>query len=285
MAQRACITSHVQHFSETKDVLSLVRALTLIVRQGRTIELMYGGYCSLFHPPSQVAPCGEEVRTSILDHRDEFLHPVVLTREQLIRVYGGEFKVSSLPADFACARLHNICRMGDGLIIGEYGEDSRIAYVTSEGCSINEHYRAVAYVRHIHAVARYGDAEKFLVATGDGAKVLDLWVKTGGELRFVKRLRRYLAGFTAVARVKGEYYFGSDFSGRPNFIETLQGDKYFFPAKAYKLFVTGFFVFHDRYIASVNNELTVSGGRKTLSIFDVVERRFIFCDYLHSGSR
>jgi len=285
MAQRACITSHVQHFSETKDVLSLVRALTLIVRQGRTIELMYGGYCSLFHPPSQVAPCGEEVRTSILDHRDEFLHPAVLTREQLIRVYGGEFKVCSLPADFACARLHNICRMGDGLIIGEYGEDSRIAYVTSEGCSINEHYRAVAYVRHIHAVARYGDAEKFLVATGDGAKVLDLWVKTGGELRFVKRLRRYLAGFTAVARVKGEYYFGSDFSGRPNFIETLQGDKYFFPAKAYKLFVTGFFVFHDRYIASVNNELTVSGGRKTLSIFDVVERRFILCDYLHSGSR
>ena len=283
MAQRAFITSHVQRFRETNDVLSLVKALILIFRQGRTLELMYGGYCSLFHPPSPVASCGEEVRTSILGHRGEFVHPTILTRDQVLRVYGGEFKVCSLPADFAFALRHSICRMGDGLIIGEYGEDSRIAYVTSEGCSINDHYRAVPQVRHIHAVARYGDAGRFLVATGDGAKVLDLCVETGGELRFVKRLRRYLAGFTAVARVKGEYYFGSDFSGRPNFIETLQGDKYFFPAKAYKLFVSDFFVFHDRYIVSVNNELIVSGGRKTVSIFDVVEKRFILCDYLHSG--
>ena len=282
MAQRAFITSHVQRFRETKDVLSLVRALILIVSQGRTLELIYGGYCSLFHPPSLVASCGEEVRTSILGHRDEFLHSPVLTRDQVLRAYGGEFKVCSLPADFAFAMRHSICRMGDGLIIGEYGEDSRIAYVTPEACTINDHYRAVPQVRHIHAVVRYGDAEQFLVATGDGAKVLDLWVQTAGELRFVKRLRRYLAGFTAVARVKGEYYFGSDFSGRPNFIETLQGDKYFFPVKAYKLFVSRFFVFHDRYIVSVNNELVVSGGRKTLSIFDVVEKRFILCDYLHS---
>ena len=283
MAKPAFITSHVQHFGKTKDVLSLLRALILVVRQGRTIELMYGGYCSLFHRPSLVASCGEEVRTSILGHRDEFLHLAILTREQVLRLYGGEFKVCSLPADFAYARLHSICRMGDGLILGEYGEGSRIAYVTAEGCSLNDHYRAVPHVRHIHAVARYGDAEKFLVATGDGAKVLDLWVNTGGELRFVKRLRSHLAGFTAVARVKGEYYFGSDFSGRPNFIETLQGDKYFFPATAYKLFVTRFFVFQDRYIVSVNNELVVSGGRRTLSIFDVVEKRFILCDYLDSG--
>ena len=62
MAQRAFITSHVKHFGETKNVGSLLKALALIVQQGRTVELMYGGYCALRHalPPCQPAttPCG-----------------------------------------------------------------------------------------------------------------------------------------------------------------------------------------------------------------------------------
>jgi hypothetical protein len=130
---------------------------------------------------------------------------------------------------------------------------------------------------------QYGDAEEFLVATGDGAKVLDLWVESRGEVRFVRRLRKYLAGFTAAARVNSEYYFGSDFSGRPNFIETLDGTKYFFPLRAYKLFVIAFYTFLDRYIVSVNRELKILGGRRTLSIFDAVEKTFVFCDYLDFG--
>jgi hypothetical protein len=280
MAESAFITSHLKSFSETKDVRSLLRALILIVRQGRTTELMYGSYCSLFHRPSEVSRCDDEVLDSILSNRAEFLHRALLTRGDLLQLYGAEFKVGSLPDDFAFARRQTICRRDDRLIIGEYGENSRIAYITPRICTVNDHYRTTPGVRHIHSVTRYGDAEKFLVATGDGAKVLDLWVECCGKLQFVRRLRKYLAGFTAVARVKGEYYFGSDFSGRPNFIETLQGARYFFPAKAYKLFVTAFFVFRDRYIVSVNNELRISGGRKTLSIFDAVEKRFIFCDYL-----
>ena len=154
--------------------------------------------------------------------------------------------------------------------------------MTPEACIITEHYKSDARVRHIHSVTPYSEADQFLVATGDGAKVLDLWAQDGNSVHFVKRLRRYLAGFTAVARVNGEYYFGSDFSGRPNFIETFEGTKYFFPAKAYKLFVTAFFVWRDRYLLSVNNELRIAGGRKALSIFDVVDKRFIFCDYLNS---
>jgi hypothetical protein len=282
MAQRAFITSHVKHFSETRNVRSLLKALALIVQQGRTLELMYGGYCTLRHGPSLVSACDDTVRTSIMNHEDEFLRVPLLTRGDLLQLYGAEFKVSSLPEDFLFSRCQAVFRQGNRLVIGEYGENSRIACVTPETCVISYHYKSDARVRHIHSVTPYGDADEFLVATGDGAKVLDLWVQSGDSVCFMKRLRRYLAGFTAVARVKGEYYFGSDFSGRPNFIETFEGTKYFFPAKAYKLLVTAFFVLRDRYLVSVNNELRITGGRKALSIFDAVDKRFIFCDYMDS---
>jgi hypothetical protein len=89
-----------------------------------------------------------------------------------------------------------------------------------------------------------------------------------------------LAGFTAAVEVGGQCYFGSDFSNRPNFIEALGGAKYFFPEKAYKLHVATFHAVFDRYIVSVNQELTISGGRRTLSVFDTLTRRFVSCDYL-----
>ena len=46
---------------------------------------------------------------------------------------------------------------------------------------------------------------------------------SGSEVRYVRTLMKRLAGFTAAAEVGGEYYFGSDFSGRPNFIKVLGG--------------------------------------------------------------
>jgi hypothetical protein len=87
-----------------------------------------------------------------------------------------------------------------------------------------------------------------------------------------------MAGFTAVIRVNGEYYFGTDFSGRPNWIETMGGSRYFFPQKAYRLQVTDFHAFLDRYLLAFNTELLVVGGRKTLSIFDTLSRHFIYCE-------
>jgi hypothetical protein len=97
---------------------------------------------------------------------------------------------------------------------------------------------------------------------------------------FSRRLRQRLAGFTAAVEVKGEYFFGSDFSSRPNFIETLGGRKYFFPEKAYRLRADLFCVFFERYIAAINRDLEVLGGRRALSVFDTVRREFIFCDHL-----
>lgn len=208
-----------------------------------------------------------------------FVHQKTLSRERLIELYGGAFKVSLLPNDFQGARYESICHDSERLIIGEYGENSRIAYVTPESCVMSDYYRQVRGVRHIHSIERYENSGEFLVSTGDSRKFLDLWIAANGRLSFVRRLCKRLAGFTAAVRVNGDYYFGTDFSSRPNYIRTLGGRKYFFPKKAYRLHVTHFYAFFNRYIASMNTELRVAGGKKTLTVFDAVKQRFISCDY------
>jgi hypothetical protein len=274
------ITGHLRAFRDGRDPLGLLRALRLIVRQKRTVEALYGVYCDLAHRPSEAPPAAAvELPPSILGGR-HLRRPARLTRERLLRLYGGEYDVRGLPQNFRHARTQSIRRAPDGLLIGEYGEGSRIAYVTRRSCTLNSHYADVEGVRHIHSILPYEDDGRFLVTTGDGAKVLDLWARSGGELRFVRRLRKRLAGYTAAARVNGEYWFGSDFSGRPNYLETLEGKRFFFPPKAYRMFVADFFVFYDRYLVSVNRELRMAGGRRTVSVFDTARRRFLYCDFL-----
>ena len=278
------ITAHWLSFRETGSVLPLAMALFLIIKQQRTLELLYGLYCQLFHRPSSVASCNDSAAlTAILQDKGALVDHGTVSRERLIELYGGTFRVDMLPPDFESARWESIWLENQQLIIGEYGENSRIAYVTPATCVMNNHYRHVPGVRHIHSIEKYGDAGEFLVATGDSRKFLDVWVVGGGETAFVKRLSRRLAGFTAGIRVNGEYFFGTDFSSRPNYIETLDGTKYFFPEKAYKLYVAGFFAFLDRYIVCINTELSVVGQTKTLSVFDAVRREFVFCEYWHAG--
>jgi hypothetical protein len=285
MAGGESITGHLTRFRNGRDPLGLIRALRLIVRQRRTVEAMYGVYCDLAHRPSAPPPAAvAELPPSVLGGRH--LHrPARLTRDRLLRLYGGEYDVRGLPQNFRYARTQSIRRAPDGLLIGEYGEGSRIAYVTRRSCTLNGHYADVEGVRHIHSILPYEDDGRFLVTTGDGAKVLDLWARSGGEMRFVRRLRKRLAGYTAAARVNGEYWFGSDFSGRPNYIETLNGGKFFFPPKAYRLFVSDFFAFYDRYLVAVSCELPLVGGRRTVSVFDTARRRFLYCEYLEAPAQ
>lgn len=221
----------------------------------------------------------EATPITLLKTMSTLVHHGTLSRERLVELYGATFKVGLLPHDFQGARWESILEDDKRLIIGEYGENSRIVYVTSESCVLSDHYRQVRGVRHIHSIERYGNSGEFLVSTGDSRKFLDLWIASNGQLNVVKRLRKRLAGFTAAVCVNGEYYFGTDFSSRPNFIETLDGTKYFFPEKAYTLFVIAFQPLLDSYIVSFNTELRIAGSRKTLSVFDTVKQRFIFCEY------
>jgi hypothetical protein len=275
------ITAHLQSFRRTRSLASLVAGLVLVVRQNRTLELLYGLYCKLFHRASKVFTHeGDATLVAVLKEKVSLAHRVALSRSQLIQRYGTGFRIELLPPDFESARAESIWQEGNNLlIIGEYGEGARLALVTRDRCVVNEHYRRVRGVRHIHSVERFRQTGEFLVATGDSKKFLDLWEVRDGELHFIRRVRRHLAGFTAAVQVHGEYYFGTDFSSRPNYIMTLHGAKYFFPPRAYNLFVTGFHVFLDRYIVAVNNELMAAGGRRTLSVFDTLRRNFVYCEY------
>jgi hypothetical protein len=280
-SKRTFITGQVQRFRETKSIRHLLEALVLVMRQQRTLELLYGVYCQLFHRASKVfSPDDQAALGAILQQKTALPQRGNLSRTELIGLYGNKFRVELLPQNFERARCESIWRQADDfLIIGEYGEGSRIACVTPQACVLSDFYRQRQGVRHIHSIERYGESGEFLVATGDTKKFLDVWCIENGRARFARRVRKQLAGFTAAVRVNGEYYFGTDFSSRPNYITTLTGSKYFFPEKAYRMFVTAFNPFFDRFIVSVNHELRVVGGRKTLSVFDTVLQRFIYCEY------
>jgi hypothetical protein len=280
-AKPAFITAHIQGFRETGSLRFLLAAVVLTMRQGRTMELLYGGYCSLFRRPSTVSPAENEAALiALIKQKVGSIYRNVLSIAEVLEQYGSTFKVALLPEDFRSARGESIWQEGeDFLIIGEYGERARLALVTTDSCVISDHYEHVRGVRHIHSVERYGNSGEFLVATGDSRKFLDVWAHQNGRLHFVRRLRSHLAGFTAAVQVNGEYYFGTDFSSRPNYLTTLRGPKCFFPPKAYTMFVTAFFVFFDRYLVSVNNELDVIGRNRTLSVFDTLQQKFIYCDY------
>jgi hypothetical protein len=286
LVQRPVITAELQKFRNTRNVMFLLRAVLLVLQQQRTLELCYGAYCNLIRRPSTLHSCEDHAALlSLLKEEGELNAEAVLLRDELIELYGGYFKVADLPADFQLARRESIWLDGKRLIIGEYGENSRLACINPESCVVSTYYRQVPGVRHIHAVQPYGDRGEFLVSTGDSRKFLDLWVVEGGKLSFVTRLRSRLAGYTAAAKVNGEYYFGTDFSGRPNFICTLGGAQYFFPEKAYNLHVTAFHAYLDRFLVSINRELEVVGERKVLSIFDTLTRKFIYCEYWPDGGR
>ena len=275
------ITELVHHVQATKSLPALALLAVSVVRQRRTVELLYGGHCALFHRPSPVYPPDDaDAIDQILGRRAEFAQHAVLYRHQLMRDYGDRVALGRLPASFVAARRESVWEENGRLILGEYGEGARIACITDRACVVNDHYERIPGVRHIHSIQKYDGTGEFLVATGDGHKYLDLWTCSGSEVRFVRTMMKRLAGFTAAAEVGGEYYFGSDFSGRPNFIRVLGGPRYFFPTKAYLMHAAAFHVLFDRYLVSVNKELNVSGGRRALSVFDTRTRRFVYCDYM-----
>lgn len=79
--------------------------------------------------------------------------------------------------------------------------------------------------------------------------------------------------------VNGTSYFGTDFSSRPNYLETLNGSKYMFPPKAFKMYCSALDALDNRYILAVSKQLEPVGNRKALSIFDAEEQKYIYCDY------
>jgi len=280
------ITENVVKFKETKNPFYLVKAVYMVLRRGRTHELLYGIYCKAFHPPSVVKPVAADIINPILQDFEDNKHVYkreFLSISQLQQLYGDKFAINKIPSVFAGTRSESIIETDDSLIIGEYGMDNnsaRIALVTADDCVINDYYMHQSGIRHIHALHSSGnpDNNDFIVATGDRLKVLDQWSYNNGTTAYTKRIKRFLAGYTAMIKVDGEFYFGTDFTARPNYIEMRKGKKFFFPKTAYTMFVMSFNAIDDRYLISLSSALDDFGGLKSLSIFDTVDKCFIYCE-------
>ena len=287
------ITENIVKFKATKNIYYLFKAIFMVLQRGRTHELLYGVYCKFAHKPSVVAKENNEhdsvfindMLTYFKDNMRE-LKREFISVEQLAELYGERYAIHTLVDDFAGTRSESIIEIDNHLIVGEYGMDdnsARIAMITSKTSFINDHYMHVSGVRHIHALHRYNDTGELLVATGDRLKMLDLWSFKSGHnlaptLTFNKRIKRFLAGYTAITHVKGDFYFGTDFSARPNYIETNEGQKFFFPPAAYTLFVMNFSLYKERYIIALNSDLEELGSGKALSLFDTHTKQFIYSE-------
>ncbi len=279
------IANWITIFKKTKNPFYLIKAILLIVRQRKIDEVAFGIYCELFFKPSKVfvrngaerEECMNMARTAA----DLYKERPFFSRDQLIEYFGDKFKVSALPPGFTGCRTESIVQINNVLIVGDYGTtdaSATVAIISKDTCTINNFYNQLPGVLHIHSIHLFNESE-LLISTGDTKKLTDLWIVEGNDIKFKKRIKRYLAGYTGAIKVNNQHFFGSDFSGRPNFIETLEGERYFFPSKAYRMYVQAFYAFSDRYIASINVDLGCLGDQTTLSIFDTVHKQFILCEY------
>jgi hypothetical protein len=269
-------------FRATKNPLYLARAFYSVARQGRLHEAAYGVYCRVFHKLCEVKPCPPEQLQPILQSSESLLSTLdIVPRKQILAIFGEHFAVHLLPEDFSCARFEAMVCGQKYLIIGEYGQPGkRIAYITPNSCQLNEYYNGDPAVLHIHTIYKDPDSDTLLITIGDTAKYLDSWALTSDGIAFRGRLRRYLAGHTTIQKVRGEFFMGTDFSGRRNYIEVLKTrKKYFFPEIASRMYTIKCKQCEARYVVCLNRELQCLGGRHALSVFDSETRQFIYCAY------
>lgn len=277
------ITERLHRARDGADVVSGAQAAYAIVRQGRLMELAYGAYCEATAGAAGVRSSGPPHLLCTLRLLERHLRQsaATLSRRELIDRFQHRYAVADLPHDFHWCRAQGVARVGSRLVLGEYGTDSaRLAVVSRDRCDIYHPYGGVRGVRHIHLVCPTGVPGEVFVTTGDATKLCDRLTIAGGTPALVRRHRSRLAGYTAAARAAGECFFGTDFSGRPNYLETLQGDKYFFPADAYRSWVVSLTPLWKRYVVALSvdmlAELRGENGR-TVSVFDASDRTFVSC--------
>lgn len=264
------ITSSLTAFRRTGNPLLLARAALISLRQGRIPEIVRSAVREVFMHPSEVSGEINDWRSILKEIDPKLGH--TFTREGLCEMFGGEF--AQLPGDFQGTRWSCILFQKGYTLVGEYFEGKRVFLVRPDSCKVGEHYLGEPDVRHIHSIIE--SDRGILVSTGDARKALDQWQIRAGNPVFEKRIRKHSAGFTAAATAGERVYLGTDFSSRPNWIETLSGKKIPFPAKAYRCYTEAMQTIENRYVVSVNKNM-LSGGVKVCSIFDSQEDRFVFC--------
>ncbi len=267
----ADLTSLMSGFRRTKDPTLLFRAAWLSLRQGRIPEIARSALAELVMHPSPVAECPECLIGEVFRTVDPCLG-CTFSREDLSGRFGKRF--NSLPDDFQGTRWSCVCPLEDTTVIGEYFEEKRVFLVGDGFCHESRHYHGQSDVRHIHSIVRRGN--ELLVSTGDARKALDLWRVENGRPVFKKRIRKHSAGYTAAVGAGRDIYFGTDFSSRANWIETLNGARHPYPCESYRCYVEAMQCMDDRFVVSVNKS-KLQKGRKIWSVFDAVRGGFLYC--------
>lgn len=271
------LTSCLTSFRNTRNPTHLLKAAILAFKQGRIAEIFRSGIHSVMIRPSAVKTCeGGGIREPSLLLRmvDPYLG-TTFDVSDLVRSHGEGLRFSDLPGDFQGTRWSCVCRVGSGVLIGEYNDGKRLFLVSRNGCVSSDFYHADPRVRHIHSIACRG--RDLFVSTGDSRKALDLWTVDKGRLLFIRRLRKRSAGYTAAVPLGCELFFGTDFSSRPNWIETLSGKKFPFPKPAFLSYTEAMQAVDSRYLVSVNKSMMTTDRRKAWSVFDTWTERFLFC--------
>lgn len=279
-----CISEYMALFIKSRNIKYFIWAFVLCVSQKRILEVAWSVYCLLRHRPSEVHRPStlnlnlKEVVKSMRFLRSEGLF---LSRDDIVTKYGHRYAVNNIPRDFGGARLAAIIDTQGILVLGEYADNSaRLLRICATNCVVNNFYCGEPHVRHIHAI-HVSEAERCIfVTTGDGSKFLDRWKLISGELVFIARIRKHIAGHTAAVTANGADYFGTDFSSRPNYLETLDRKLFFFPLVAYKMAVLHMSLLDGRYVVCLSGEHRPLGERWAVSIFDSVHSVFIHCNYL-----
>lgn len=283
---KAGISHEISKFIKTGNPVGLANALYLTLIHRRFHELVFGIYCEARCAPSSVAlnSIGKDLQSFIKNGQSFLYRARGYAREELLYIFAGDYAVHHLPTDFCGARRETIICDPNYLIIGEYGQchnSKRLFFVTRQACIVREPYRLNHHVKHVHAVYKSNASPSLLITTGDTAKRLDLWSLTNGKLLFEQTLKKRLAGYTAITEIGGIYYFGTDFSSRPNYIERqVDGKKFFFPRPSYKMYTVAFLKQHSRYIVALNTTMGCLGKQWALSVFDTVTEQFLYCDFI-----
>jgi hypothetical protein len=254
---------------ESRRVSHLYNFCRLALLQRRCLEILHGAWALLRRSPSVIERSDVDgdairglVRETLQFRRMEQLR---LVHESLARC-GMTTEINF--------RYHCFTQTDKGFVIGEYAEAApRLLCFDGGQVRVFRFYDNDADVRHIHAVQWH--AGLLYVTTGDAGKYLDLFTLHDGRIHPQRRLRRILGGFTAACSHDGELWFGSDFTGRPNYLLNFQRrSRFYFPDAAFKQFCDVILPLSPQQLLCINRSLTVD---VTFSIFDTREQRFVFC--------
>jgi hypothetical protein len=251
--------------------MSLIAAIAAVIKQGRAIEVAYSLYSLIIHRPGITVSTFDPIAISVLSSTSH-VEPEDIAFQQ----YQSSFPRLSHWLCNVPLRLHTVAEIGELTLAGEYGEGSaRIFVMDDVQCSVTHYYNNRAGVRHIHCIHAISD-DAFVITTGDSQRSADLWRIEDGKIRFDRTILRLFGGFTAATRAGGHDYFGSDYSGRPNYLWRMaDGKKFFLPSAIFHYFVDNMFTVEDRYIVVVAKQLDTAGGGRKAALFDTEIGRFV----------